>query len=463
MNYPSGSASALAVDRPLRPTWVRWRVVALLLAFSFMSWFNRVSMSAAYDERIKVELGISEQEIGWVYSALLIAYMVFMTPGGWLADRIGPRKALALMGFGSALFVALTGMVGFVAQTAGTALVLFLVIRAMMGLFTAPIYPASGRALLHWLPPRQRAGANGAVMGAALLGIACTYFAFGALLDWCDWPTAFLITGGVTAVLALFWAYYATNWPWQHPGVNDAELHWIGSRPPRRPLASDPSEALREGEPPQKSLARPEPPATWLALLGNRSLMFLTLSYAAVGYFEYLFYFWMHYYFDDVLKLGKTQSRIYATIPYVAMAAGMFLGGWISDQLERGWGRRAGRTAVAVGGMLTGAIFLAVGLFATEPGVIVVWFALALAAVGATEGPLWATALELGGRHGATAAGIFNTGGNAGGALAPVVTPLVSQAFGWIWGIGLGSLVCMLGVILWFWIDPGEGGGGHTA
>jgi dipeptide/tripeptide permease len=108
--------------------------------------------------------------------------------------------------------------------------------------------------------------------------------------------------------------------------------------------------------------------------------------------------------------------------------------------------------------MLGGAVLLGGGLLATEPGWIAVWFALALAAVGATEGPMWATALELGGRRRATAAGLFNTGGNAGGVLAPVVTPLVSNAFGWQWGIGLGSLVCLAGVCLWLWINPDQDG-----
>ena len=91
-----------------------------------------------------------------------------------------------------------------------------------------------------------------------------------------------------------------------------------------------------------------------------------------------------------------------------------------------------------------------------SPGWIAFWFALALASVGATEGPMWATALELGGRRGATAAGIFNTGGNAGGVLAPIVTPFVSKAYGWPWGIGLGSLVCVAGTCLWLWIDLEE-------
>src|SRR5262249_9864799 len=146
--------------------------------------------------------------------------------------------------------------------------------------------------------------------------------------------------------------------------------------------------------------------SAWGVLVRNRSLMLLTLSYAAVGYFEYLFFFWMHYYFDDVLRVGKAESRLYSTVLYVAMAAGMFGGGWRSDLLQHAWGRRAGRAAVAAGGMVIGAGFLVVGLLATEPGWIVVWFAVALAAVGATEGPMWATALELGGRQGATAAGI---------------------------------------------------------
>src|SRR5439155_16936474 len=113
-------------DKPLssagQPTWVRWRIVALLLAFSFMSWFNRLSMPAAYDEQIKAQSGITPAAIGSVYSTMLFVYMVFMTPGGWFADRRGAWLALVWMGFGSGLFVALTGSVGFGAFSAGVLL-----------------------------------------------------------------------------------------------------------------------------------------------------------------------------------------------------------------------------------------------------------------------------------------------------------------------------------------------------
>jgi sugar phosphate permease len=451
MSQPSGGLDLPPSVAPPRPTWVRWRILAVLLAFSFVSWFNRVSMSVAYVERIKSQLDISPEAIGYVYSALLFAYMLCMTPGGWFADRYGARRALAVMGLGSALFVALTGIVGLAALPVLATVAALLVVRSALGVFTAPIYPASGLAIAHWFPARQRAGANGAIMAAALLGIASCYHVFGALLDRFDWPAAFVLAGAVTALLALLWIWTARDRPDQHPRVNPEEIRFIHGGNLGEPPHNAPGET---------TVAAPDTGegGRWRALLANRSLLLLTLSYAAIGYFEYLFYFWMEYYFEDVLKLEKVASRNYATILSLAMAAGMVLGGWLADALTRVWGRRLGRAAVVVVGMLGGATFLGVGLLPTEPGWIVLWFALAMAAVGATEGPMWATALELGGRNRATAAGLFNTGGNAGGMLAPMITPKVSKAFGWPWGIGLGSLVCLAGVCLWLWINPDQDG-----
>jgi hypothetical protein len=52
-----------------------------------------------------------------------------MTPGGWFIDRFGPRAALMVVAFGSALFVGLTGLVSATVmapmQTTGVASRLF--------------------------------------------------------------------------------------------------------------------------------------------------------------------------------------------------------------------------------------------------------------------------------------------------------------------------------------------------
>jgi MFS family permease len=433
-------AKASGTSDLVPPSRVRWHILILLVAFSFMTWFNRASMAAAGDERIMPRYGVAKETMGWVYSAFLLVYALFMTPGGWFIDRFGTRLALAVMGFGSALFGALTGSA--VLFGAGLMVPALIVIRGLMGLCSAPVYPACGRVASRWLPYPQRALANGMVTCAAPVGIAFTFVGFGALMDWVDWPWAFAITGGVTALLALAWTAWATDTPAQHPAVNTGELRLIEQ--------DEPAWTKRSGAEPVK------PAGAWTVLFRNRSLMLLTVSYGAVNYFEYLFTFWMHHYFDDVLNLGKVESRNYAGVVNLTEAAGMVLGGWLSDRLLRRHGYRRGRAIVPVFGMIASAAFLGVGLYATQPGWIVFWFSLATCAIGMCEGPFWATAIDVGGSRGGTSAGLCNTGGNVGGLVAPIVTPWVGTHFGWQWGIGLGSFVCLFGAALWWWIDPAE-------
>src|SRR4029453_13350596 len=83
-------------------------------------------------------------------------------------------------------------------------------------------------------------------------------------------------------------------------------------------------------------------------------------------------------------------------------------------------------------------------------------FAVAMAAVGACEGTFWTMAVELGGARGGFAAGILNTGGNAGGAVAPKLTPVLSKMFGWQAGFALAIVPCVIGALCWIGIDPHE-------
>jgi MFS family permease len=387
---------------------LKWGLVAMLMAFCFISHLNRISMSIAGDERIMKQYGLAPVEMGMVYSSFLLVYTVFMIPGGFFIDQFGPRMALAIVGFGSAAFCMLTGAIGWL--QASVVWISLILVRGAMGLVTVPLHPAAATAVGLWMPERSRNVVNGLITGAALLGIACTYKVFGSLIAAFDWPWAFLITGFATAVLASVWLMIA----------------------PRQQQRSE-----------SRSIA------DWKPLLRNRNIWFLTLSYAAIGYFQYLFFYWMHYYFDDVLHLGKEASLYYAGIPPLTMALCMPIGGWLSD-------RSARRFIVPMGGMILGAVLLGCGVLAKTPFWIVFWFSLALGAVGAAEAAFWSSIVEAGGTFGGTAAAIMNTGGNAGGMLAPVITPLVSKTFGWPIGIALGGLVCLAGAMCWIRIRSND-------
>jgi MFS family permease len=412
------------------------------MAYSFMSWFNRVSLTIA-DSDLMNEFKFSSSQIGAIDSSLLLAYTLCMTPGGWLTDRFGSRLALLIMGAGSAIFVGLTGLAGHAVFVGGMAFVAFMVVRAMMGGLSAPIYPASGRTVGQWIPYSQRAWANGLITGAAPLGIAVAHVGFGFLVDKFTWRIAFVITGALTLLLAVIWGLYARNRPSQHRLVNEAELRRIESErlPPEDhfTVAAKPPSNIKERLPKYKSL------------------VLLSLSYAAVGYFEYLFFFSTEYYFKGVLQFGVERSRTYTSIATLAMVVTMPLGGLFSDMLVERFGYRLGRAFMPVLGMLGSAATLFAATFTRDPIWTLLWFTLAHGAIGATEGAFWTTAIDLGGRKAATSGGIFNTGGNAGGVMAPYVTRWVGEYFGdWRLGFYLGSVICLVGVSLWAWIDPRE-------
>ena len=106
---------------PAPMTWTLWRPLLLLMAICFLAHFNRISISIAADLRIMEQYQISPAQMGWVYSAFLATYTLFMIPAGWLIDRRGTRFSLALVCFGSAVFVVLTGCVRLVAESSTAA------------------------------------------------------------------------------------------------------------------------------------------------------------------------------------------------------------------------------------------------------------------------------------------------------------------------------------------------------
>jgi MFS family permease len=367
------------------------------------------------------QFGISEQLMGAVYSAYLVAYTLMMTPGGWFIDRFGSRASILIVGIGSALCVGLTGLAGLSISSGAVLVAVLIGVRILMGISNAPFHPSAAQTVSRWIPAPKRAWVNGLVNAAALVGISCTFYVFGFLMDRFGWPGAFLLAAAVTGLATAAWARYAADRPVE---------------PPSRKVT-----AASDDVPPWR----------------KRSLILLTISYAAVGYFQYLFFYWMQHYFNTVLGLGKESGRLYATIPTIAMALGMAAGGRLTDWAQSRWGGRRGRTGVTITVMTASAAFLGAGIVCREPAWIVTCFSFALALLGACEGAFWTTAIDLGGRQGGLSAAIVNTGGNAGGALAPWLTPLISHHFGWQAGIGVACVVCFLGAVNWLWIDPDEG------
>ena len=79
------------MTHPNKASTVRLRVLAILIAMSFIAYVLRTNLSFAAPEMM-ADLGLSEIQWGWVMAAFTAGYTIFQFPGGLLGDRRGPRR-----------------------------------------------------------------------------------------------------------------------------------------------------------------------------------------------------------------------------------------------------------------------------------------------------------------------------------------------------------------------------------
>jgi len=396
-------------------------LVALMFGFSVMSYFDRTIMSIAGPEIMK-EFGVEPTQMGWVYSAFILGYAVFMIPGGDVADRLGPRNTLTLMGLAAALFTALTPLGGHAALAFLGVVPLLIAIRCGLGIVSAPLYPACARMCSAWIPMVHRGRVQAFIIAGACVGGAVSPILFSWLMSLYAWRGSFYLSAVATALLAVAWVAYVRRLP---PGVE----HSPGRHAQNR---------------------------SWRRLLLNRNLALLTFAYFTLGYFEYIFFYWIYYYFGEVRHTGFAQSARYTTVIFLVMLVMMPLGGWISDGLTRSYGPKFGRRIVPLVGLTMGAILLYLGVATSDSGTATVLLALAIGFASFCEGPFWALAIDIGGTQVGAAGGILNAGGNVGGFFSPVLTPLVAKYFGWSWGLYAGSVMVILGALACWFVDASD-------
>ena len=401
---------------PLSSARIRFLPVTLMFGFSLMNYFDRTIMSIAGPEIMK-EFHIEPTQMGVVYSAFVLAYALFMMPGGHLVDRIGPRHSLTLMGFGAALF---TGLTAFGAQPGlGTwigVIPALVAIRFLMGICTSPLYPACGRMCAQWIPAAYLGRVQGIIIGGSALGGAIAPMLFQVLMGVAGWRKSFGIAAVATASLALLWMLTTTD---------------------QRPAGTPPHSA--------------ESP--WRKLLTNRNLLLLTASYSALGYYSYLFYYWIYYYFGEIRHMGYEQSARFTTIVFVVNGLMIPFGGWLSDRLSKSHGERFGRRVVPIAGLTLSAVLLLAGTLTTGNWTTVLLMAFAMGCASVCEGPFWAMTIRIGGEQSGAACSILNTGANFTGLIAPVLTPYIASFAGWSWGLYFGCLVILVGAVACYKVE----------
>lgn len=139
----TSESAAIRATLP-RATFVRWRILGLLGALSFVSYLLRGNLSIAAPTMM-ADLHLTEIQWGWVMAAFPLGYALFQFPGGVWGGRVGPRKALTLIAVAWAALIALTSTIpsGSIASIA-MILACLMTMQFIVGISHAPV-PLSWR------------------------------------------------------------------------------------------------------------------------------------------------------------------------------------------------------------------------------------------------------------------------------------------------------------------------------
>src|ERR1700688_4058444 len=364
-------------------------VLAMLCVMYFITYVDRVNIGTAASE-IQRELGLSNTQLGLVFSAFAYPYLLFQVIGGWVGDRFGPRRTLVWCGM---IWAAATITTGFV-----QGLTTLVIARVALGFGEGATFPTATRAMQYWTPANPRGFAQRLTNAFARLGTAATPPLIATLMVWLTWRGSFIALGLVSLVWGVVWALYFRNDPKDHPGITDAEL---------APL-------------PRRSLDR-QPEGPWGPLL--RRMWPVTLTYFCYGWTLWLYLNWLPLFFKNGYSLDIRNSALFASGVFFAGVVGDSLGGILSDRILRKTGDvRFARLSVTITGFAGALLSLLPILFIHDITVVALCLSGGFFFAEITIGPMWSIPMDIAPKYSGTAAGLMNTGS----ALAAIVSPLVA-------------------------------------
>lgn len=422
-----GTAPNAATD----PTGARHVTLALMLALAVITYIDRVSLSTAAPI-IRSELGLSPIQLGWALSTFAWAYALFEIPGGWLGDRLGPRRVLMRIVIWWSIFTAATGQVWSLAS--------LVICQALFGAGEAGAFPNITRVFTTWIPTRERERAQALLWLATRWGGALTPLAVKFVLGHVSWRVMFAVFGGIGVVWAIVFFRWHRDDPAAHPAVNAAELALL---------------------PPPRSTGTVKGSLPWRQLLSHRSVLLLCLQYGCLAYGWFFYVTWLPTYLRDARHTPLEGSPLLLTLlsgaPLLLGGVGCLVSGWLGPRLAARFGSvTMARRVLAIIGFAGASAAIVVFTRIQDPVKAMVVLGIAGFLNDFVMPNAWASTMDVGGRYAGTVSGAMNMFGAIAGACSTLIVGyiLAWAHQDWTLALYLSASIYLIGGLCWFFIDP---------
>jgi MFS family permease len=397
-------------------------VGAFLFLLAVITYLDRVCISVA-GPRIQAYLRIGPQEWGWVVGVFAIAYGVFEIPGGWMADRFGPRITLTRIVLWWSAFTALTGAV--------SSYPLLLLTRFWFGAGEAGAFPNATASIASWFPDHERGRIFGFFSVAMQVGGALSPLLVVPIQIRYGWRASFYIFALVGVAWAFAWFYWFRDTPMEKRGVTRSELAEIGVRPERQQHGLPWRLAVRSGN-------------FWAILL-------MGLCY---GYATYFFYAWFPTYLVHARNFGERDLLLSAFL-FIFGACANVTSGVASDFLVKRAGLRTARSRIGMIGFASAGLFALLAAATSSKYGTLLLLCLTYAGTSFAQPMIFPTCIEVARKFPGSMAGAQNTTNQLGSFLSGILFGYVARISGsYDRPLLLIVLVLIVGALTWLKIDP---------
>ena len=307
-------------NSPEKRTKVRTIVFLLIFVAITINYMDRVNFAVAVPV-IQKQFGFSIGKMGQISFAWGIVYALFNFPGGWIADRLGLRKAFSFaLGWWS-IFTIVTAL----AYNFGS----WMIIRALMGLGEAPVWPLNAKATHDWASTTERSKAFTLAGSGQFVGPAFGTILAGWIVTAFGWQWAFISFGVLGLIWIPIWFVLVRDVPASHPWVNQAELRFI--------------QGMSGASSTEKTTATRGDFIVALRAIASRNGIGVFITFLTFGYILFTFLYWLPSYMYFVFHLSIIKSAAWATVAYLGGFIGFLISGPINDYLIVRFGRGVGR------------------------------------------------------------------------------------------------------------------------
>jgi ACS family D-galactonate transporter-like MFS transporter len=390
-----------------RRTRVRWfPILALVAVGTAINYLDRTVLGIAAPS-LSHDLALTPTQMGLVFSAFSWSYAALQIPGGIFLDRFGTRFTYFIS---IGLWSFFTGLMGVVNSFAG-----LIVTRLGIGAFEAPCFPANSRVLATWFPQHERARANSVYSVGMNFGLGFLSVPLFWITQQFGWRGLFFIVGAIGVVFSfVWWALYRN--PSESTTVNRAEIAYI--------------EAGGGGEYKGQPLD-----FRWRhigALLKHRQVIGASIGQFGGNSTLVFFLTWFPTYLVTARGMTFIKAGFMTSVPYIAAAVGVVLGGIVSDAILKrtGSANLARKLPIVSGMLLASTIILANYVPTGSNGLVIAIMSLAFFGQGMTNLG-WTVVSDIAPKKliGLTG-GLFNFTTNLAGIITPIVIGATFQATG---------------------------------